>query len=248
MDSAGTALEAGATSVDLLIRRAEIPRINRGKGMGNAGAVAGYASLPDDWKWRINSYVAREQLPPPRGSMLRVSAFPNARFRQGSALVSAEMVGDEVLIQTTRGPVRCDFVIFSTGFKVDWAARPYLSEIAACARSWADRGMPADADPGLAALPDLGQAFEFLPREPGACPGLQRVHCFCYPAVMSHGTVSGDIPAISDGALRLSQGIAASLYVEDVETHFARGQAYSELEIFGDEWTPWTEGAEDVVA
>ncbi len=98
--------------------------------------------------------------------------------------------------------------------------------------------MPGDAEPSLGAMPDLGPAFEFQPKVPGASPGLERVHCFCYPAMMSHGTVSGDIPAISDGAERLSQAIAARLFVEDVETHFARGQAYAEPEIFGDEWVP----------
>lgn len=241
MDSAATALEEGAARVDLLIRRTEIPRINRGKGMGSPGFVAGYASLPDEWKWRVNSYIAREQVPPPRASVLRVSRHPNAHFRQGWALQAARVEGGEVVIETTRGEVRCDFVIFSTGFKVDWAARPFLAPIAQCARSWADRGpMPADAEPSLAGLPDLGPAFEFLPRDgaPG-CDGVSRVHCFCYPAMMSHGTVSGDIPAISDGAARLAQGIAALFYVEDIEEHFARAQAYAEPEIEGDEWTPY---------
>lgn len=238
MDSAGTALEAGAAQVDLLIRRRDLPRINRGKGMGHAGAVAGYRYLPDDWKWRINSYVAREQVPPPRASVLRVSGHPNAFFRLGTSLVSARMEGDEVVLETSIGPMRYDFVIFSTGFKVDWGNRPFLSEIAACARNWVDRGVPPDAEESLGAMPDLGPAFEFLPKIPGTCPGLARVHCFCYPAMMSHGTVSGDIPAISDGALRLSQAIAGRLYVEDVESHFQRGQDYAEPEIFGDEWVP----------
>lgn len=39
MDSAATALEAGAASVDLLIRRQNIPRINKSKGSGNPGIV-----------------------------------------------------------------------------------------------------------------------------------------------------------------------------------------------------------------
>lgn len=238
MDSAGTALEAGAARVDLLIRRRDIPRINRGKGMGHPGSVAGYRSLPDDWKWRINSYVAREQVPPPRASVLRVSRHPNAFFRQGISLRCARMDGDEIVLETNAGTMRFDFIIFSTGFKVDWGNRPFLTEIAACARNWSDRGVPADADPGLGAMPDLGPAFEFLPKAPGLCPGLERVHCFCYPAMMSHGTVSGDIPAISDGAERLSRAIAARFFAEDVEMHFERGQAYAEPEIFGDEWAP----------
>lgn len=43
MDSAGTALESGAASVDLLIRRDDIPRINKGKGAGSPGLTHGYA-------------------------------------------------------------------------------------------------------------------------------------------------------------------------------------------------------------
>ena len=41
MDSAATALEAGAAHVHLLVRRADLPRINKGKGAGNPGFVAG---------------------------------------------------------------------------------------------------------------------------------------------------------------------------------------------------------------
>ncbi|MNL87824.1 hypothetical protein D3C87_2171950 [compost metagenome] len=50
--------------------------------------------------------------------------------------------------------------------------------------------------------------------------------------------MSGDIPAISDGARRLGQGIAALLYREDVELHYAALQAYADPEVFGDEWVP----------
>lgn len=53
MDSAGMALEAGGASVDLLIRRNDIPRINKGKGARNPGLVHGQLNLPDEWKWKI---------------------------------------------------------------------------------------------------------------------------------------------------------------------------------------------------
>ena len=86
--------------------------------------------------------------------------------------------------------------------------------------------------------PDLGHAFEFREKTPGTLPGLSRVHCFCYPASVTHGSVSGDIPAISEGAKRLAQGIAGLLYQEDIDAHYAAIQAYAEPEIFGDEWTP----------
>lgn len=64
MDSAATALEAGAASVDLLIRRKDIPRVNKGKGAGNPGLTHGHLMLPDAWKWRIRHYVNVQQVPP----------------------------------------------------------------------------------------------------------------------------------------------------------------------------------------
>ncbi|MGE8701452.1 MAG: SidA/IucD/PvdA family monooxygenase, partial [Achromobacter sp.] len=76
MDSAATALEAGAASVDLLIRRNDIPRINKGKGAGNPGLTHGHLTLPDEWKWKIRHYINAAQVPPPRGSTLRVSRHP----------------------------------------------------------------------------------------------------------------------------------------------------------------------------
>lgn len=63
MDSAATALEAGAASVDMLIRRADLPRVNKGKGAGSPGLVHGHLYLPDAWKWRIRHYINVEQVP-----------------------------------------------------------------------------------------------------------------------------------------------------------------------------------------
>lgn len=244
MDSAGTALEAGAASVELLIRRKDIPRINYGMAMGNPGAVHGMGNLPDDWRWKVQTFINGKQVPPPHLSVLRVSRHTNAYFRTGCALKGAAMDGDRVRLDTVQGPVTVDFVIFATGFRVDWSKRPFLHQIAGAARSWSDRlvedGLPYDAErhPDLLAMPDLGPAFEFLPRPGADLPGLGRVHCFCYPAVMSHGNVSGDIPAISEGARRLARGIASSLYVEDIAAHFAKAQTHDVPELNGDEWVP----------
>jgi cation diffusion facilitator CzcD-associated flavoprotein CzcO len=107
-------------------------------------------------------------------------------------------------------------------------------------RTWGQRYQPppGDEDSELFDSPDLGPVFEFQEKAPGDCPGLARIHCFCYPAALSHGTVSGDIPAISDGARRLASGIAGAFYREDVEHHFGVLQAYAEPELLGDEWTP----------
>ena len=240
MDSAATALECGATSVDMLIRRADIPRINKAKGAGNPGLTYGHFDLPDNWKWRIRHYINAQQVPPPRGSTLRVSRHPNARFNIGCPIEDIQIgANGELLLQTPKGLFELDFLIFATGFKIDWLARPEYAVIAKHTRTWGDRFayQPQQYDRELIDSPDLGPAFELQERESGCCPGLSRIHAFCYPAALSHGTVSGDIPAISDGAKRLSQGMASLFYREDVETHFENLKDFSEPELQGNEWT-----------
>ena len=240
MDSAATALEAGAASVDLLIRRDDIPRINKGKGAGNPGLTHGHLTLPDEWKWKIRHYINAAQVPPPRGSTLRVSRHPNARFNLGAGVQDLALVDDEIRVTTPKGVFALDFLIFSTGFRIDWTVRPEFAALAPHVRAWGDRYVPpaGEEDQELHDSPDLGAVFELQEKTPGACPGLDRVHCFSYPAALTQGTISGDIPAISEGAKRLAQGIAGLFYREDVATHYANMEAFSEPEVFGDEWVP----------
>jgi cation diffusion facilitator CzcD-associated flavoprotein CzcO len=240
MDSAATALECGAQSVDMLIRRADLPRINKGKGAGNPGLTNGHVDLPDEWKWRIRHYINTQQVPPPRGSTLRVSKYANARFNLGCSIDEIKVNPDGTLaIHTPKGIFELDFLIFATGFKIDWLARPEYAVIAKHLRTWGDRYQQEAGleDRELQDSPDLGASFDLREKNPGQCPGLERIHVFCYPAALSHGTVSGDIPAISDGAKRLAQGIVSLFYKEDIAEHFENIKNFAEPEIMGDEWS-----------
>ncbi|WDU64215.1 NAD(P)/FAD-dependent oxidoreductase [Pseudomonas poae] len=239
MDAAGTALEAGARSVDLLVRRKDLPRINKGKGAGSPGMTHGYWRLPDDWKWSIRHYLNLQQVPPPHGSTLRVSRHVNARFLLGSPIESVAVQADgSLLLHTPAARLSYDFLVFATGFRSNLDLRPEFSPFAPHIKLWRDRfTAPAgQEDLELSQLPDLGPLFEFQPRIPGACPGLDRVHCFSYPAALTYGGVSGDIPAISEGAKRMAQGLAGQLFNDDVALHFAAMQTYAEPELQGDEW------------
>ena len=243
MDSAATALECGAARVDLLIRRPDLPRINKSKAAGTAGLTPGHWDLPDADKWRLRHYINAQQVPPPHGSTLRVSRHPNAFFHFGSPILSAEPHGQGLLLHTPRGDVAADFLIVSTGFAIDWAQRPEFATMAPHVRTWKQRYTPpaGQADTELGDSPVLGPAFEFQQASAeDPLPGLSRVHCFCYPATMSHGAVAGDIPNISDGARRLAAGIASHFYREDFEQHFAKLVAYEDPELLGDEWSPAT--------
>jgi cation diffusion facilitator CzcD-associated flavoprotein CzcO len=238
MDNAAVALDAGAARMDIFIRRADIPRINKFTGIGSQGVVHGFAGLSDDWKWRFLDHALKTQTPPPRQSVRRVSDYPHAHFHLASPIDDLVVEGDHLIVTTPKGRYATDFVIFGTGFKVDFALRPELREFAPHIRLWCDRfPTPAGLDNAeLESSPDLGDTFEFLEKVPGACPMLSRLHCFNYPATLSHGKLSGDIPAISEGADRLARGIVRRLFVEDREIHFASLKAFATPELLGDEW------------
>jgi len=238
MDSAATALEHGAQRVHLLVRRPDLPRVNKGKGAGSPGFVHGYARLADPHKWRIRHYIHTQQVPPPHNSTLRVSAHPNAFFHLGCAVQGAQEQDGALRVRTSAGPIALDFLIFATGFAVDWARRPMLRHLAPHVRTWGERFEPPAGleDAELRASPDLGPDFEFQPKAGHVCLGLDRIHCFTYPAALSLGVITGDIPAISDGALRLATSIVGLLWAEDIEHHYARMQAFAEPEVYGDEW------------
>lgn len=238
MDNAATALEHGAGRVDLFIRRPDIPRINKFTGIGSPGVVHGFEALPDEWKWRFLNYALREQVPPPRDSTLRVSRHANAYFHLASPVLRLAQKGDILEVVTPKGTYLVDFLILATGFEVDLAKRPELGAFADNILFWGDRFVPPEGmeNGELAASPDLGPGFKFREKVPGRTPLLTRIHCFNYPASLSHGKLSGDIPAVSEGADRLARAIVRGLFVEDREVHFANLQAYDTPELLGDEW------------
>lgn len=243
MDNAATAIEAGAGCVDMLIRRKEMPRINKLTGIGSQGVVLGMYQLPDAWKWKFFDYTASTQTPPPRSSTLRVSRHANARFFLDCGIVAVKQDAEGLLVETTQGPMRYDFMIAATGFSNDFSDRPEFAALAPYIRTWSDGRYTPEMGPsrkGMSDAPDLGPAFEFRERVQGSCPMLAHIHCFNDAAMLTHGKVSGDIPAVSAGADRLVRGITASLFAEDVEAHFANLIAYDTPELLGDEWVDST--------
>ncbi|WP_159716219.1 NAD(P)-binding domain-containing protein [Geminicoccus flavidas] len=237
VDNAAAALEAGAARVHVFVRRADLPRINKFTGIGSPGVVHGFAGLPDEWKAKFLDHVLTTQTPPPRDSVLRVSRHPNAFFHLASPLEEVTADGDRLRVRTPRGSYQLDFLIAGTGFSVDLERRPELAEFAPHIRLWRHRfDGPGMHHAELAFSPDLGPAFEFHEKVPGSAPSLARLHCFNYPATMSHGKLSGDIPAVSEGADRLARGIARALFVADRERHFANLIGFDTPELLGDEW------------
>lgn len=241
VDNAAEALEAGAAEVRHLIRREEMPRINKMMGIGSPGFTSGYRTLPDEWRWRLMQYSFATQTPPPRGSTLRVSRHPNASFHFGHPVTAvAEQEGAVQITFAGGESIETDFVILGTGFITDPMMRSEFGPAAGDIKLWRDAYTPPkdEQNADLASFPYLGQDFTFQEKTPGAAPWLGHVYCFNYGTSASLGKVSGDIPGVSEGAGWLCDALCAQLYREDVEAHWQAFQDYDKPELLGDEWTP----------
>lgn len=240
VDNAAEALEVGAAEVRLLARRKQMPTVNKLMGIGSYGVTAGFPRVDPEWRWRLMDYATKQQTPAPHNSTLRVSRHPNAYFHFDCGIGGMREEDGEVVITTVHGRVfRTDFVILGTGFDVDPASREELGDYRAAIACWEDRYTPppGEANRALGRFPWLADDFAFTEKVPGTAPWLADIHCFNYGATMSLGKVSGDIPAISEGALWLARGVAGALFERDVEYHWQGLLAYSKPELDGSEWT-----------
>ena len=241
VDNAAEALEHGAAEVRHLIRREKMPTINKMMGIGSFGFTAGYASLPDEWRWRFMQYSFSTQTPPPHGSTKRVSRHPNAYFHFGKAVESTVERNGAVDVGFADGTsYEADFVILGTGFSIDPMSRTEFGAAAADILLWKDVYTPPADEPSrdLGQFPYLNDDFTFKEKVAGQAPWLSNVYCFNYGASASLGKVSGDIPGISEGASWLARALAAQLYVEDVEQHWQAMLDYASPELDGSEWVP----------
>jgi len=240
VDNSAEALESGAAEVRHLVRRKDMPTVNKLMGIGSFGFNAAFPKLDDFWRWRIMHYSFQTQTPAPRGSTLRVSRHPNAYFHFDAAIATVELVHDEVLIVTKSGKsIRTDFIILGTGFEVEPLARTELDGYANKIALWRDRYDPPQdlRNAQLGMFPYLANDFSFTERVAGEAPWLSNIHCFNYGASASLGKMSGDIPGISEGANWLATEMAARFYAEDIEAHWQKLLDYDTPELRGDEWS-----------
>ena len=133
---------------------------------------------------------------------------------------------------------KTDFIILGTGFMIDPSGRQELGDYAGQIKLWRDRfKAPAELkNEELGLFPYLADNFAFQERTPGVAPWLRHIHCFNYGATLSLGKISGDIPAVSEGARFLAQALAAEFYRSDIEQHWQTLVDYAKPELQGDEW------------
>jgi len=237
VDNAATAIEAGANHVTLLVRANAVPRVNKPKGASFPGFVEGFSKLNPSMRFKFMDYMAGKRIPPPRDSVQRLFKNSNVNMWLGAPITGAETNGEQLCLSTSKGNITVDAVILGTGFYIDMTAadelRPFLSKIMTHADLLNDE--PINKDNEWLTFPALSSSFQYQERIKGSAPYLRNIYCFSYAAAMSHGNVAGDIPAISDGADRLSRGLTGDLFSEDAEFHWKSTCKYEDVELLGDE-------------
>jgi hypothetical protein len=233
-DNVAAALEAGAAPVHMLMRRERLPTLNRFKGMVHAGFTHGFPALPPRLKLAFLKTAFSEGVNPPTESVERLMPHAAFHFHPATAVRGVDASGDTVRLELGDQSINVDLVILGTGFRVDLAARPELSALAGKVRLWRDGQLSPQELGAFADHPDLSEDFAFIPRA-GGDAWVGRVHAFNIGAMASLGLLSGDIPGVGDGALRLGRGIARSLFLEDAERHMDCIARYDDHEITGSE-------------
>lgn len=223
-DNAATALEGGAESVHLLMRRPHLPTITIVRSMHSVGYLQHFGDLKDSERWQIMNHAMRFTSPPPEETQARVTRHTNFHLHASSPLSRVGMEGDKVRIDTPRGSHRVDFLIAATGFRVDVSRVPELAPIADEIALWRDRFTPpADqANEGLARHPYLGRHFEFTAKDAARTPRLADIHEYGIASISSLGPICTGLHGMAFGVERLVRGITRDLFVTDGAAQVAR--------------------------
>lgn len=216
-DAAATALEAGVEKVDLISRRSALPNVNKFASLYYKSLSHGFYDLSDQMRWDFMNTAFEAGIPPPKDALVRLKDFQNFHFRFNTSIIKMTPIESQVQVKTNQGTFVYDFIILGTGFKIDGTLRPELAPIIDDIALWEDK-MPSkivSLHPHLGCYPYLGPKFEFLSKKEGTASYLKNVYCFNYGATLSHALISSDIPAISIGAKKLAEGIAADFFIQD---------------------------------
>lgn len=236
-DNAATALEQGAARVDMYVRRAVLPQVNKGRGSAYPGFMVGWQGLPDATRWRIMVYLDEVQSPVPHETIHRALAQAGFHIHLGTPVVAVGRGDDGVALRVGGDPEprRHDFVIVATGFAIEPRAVPELAAFADDIATWGDRYAPPPElrRDHLARYPYLGPGFELAERVPGRQPLLSHIHLVNHGSFLSHTAIASDIPGVNIAAERVSTAITQSLFAEDIAQLAAQLEAFDEPELEG---------------
>ncbi|RCL03673.1 MAG: putative flavoprotein involved in K+ transport [Candidatus Tokpelaia sp. JSC161] len=231
-DNAAEALEHGAASVDLFVRRRELPTVNPYRWMESSGFLRHFGDLEDRDKWRFMLYLIEINQPPPQDTYLRVARFRNFTMHKGAPIENSGFCDKQIWLQVPMGRFEFDFLIVATGFKVNTALRPELKRLTESIAVWGDRYKPEKEEENalLADFPYMSSTFQFTEKDCGKAPYLKHIFSYTYGSMLSLAASAG-ISALKFGLARLVFGITRELFCADVDYHFDSLKAFNEKEL-----------------
>lgn len=229
-DNAACALEAGAASVELHMRRTEIPSENPLRWMEFPGMQDHFADLDDADRWAFGVFNGGLPQPPTQASIWRCMEHPGFSLELGSAWAEATADPDgPVRIRTESGrEVTADYVIAATGYRVDLSARPELAEFAGDIALWSD--VHDWAIGPMSHCPYLGDGFQFTPKA-GAPEHIGRLFHLSTGARASMGVAGNQLSGIHAGVRRVARRIAADITREKWPALYADFRGFHHVEI-----------------
>ena len=231
-DNAAMALEAGAASIALFVRRKQLPTINPNRWMEFAGFLRHFGDLDDARKWRFMKIIFDMNQPPPQDTFDRCACRQNFFMYLGCPVDRVRFENDKIELTHSEGRQMFDFLIAGTGFVVDLAARPELARFHHLIARWSDRYSPQAGEEQalLGAYPYLSPNFQFMEKTAGAAPYLKNIFSYTFAAMPSLACSAG-ISALKFGLDRIANGITGSLFIEDSDLHLQSLRDYSEPEL-----------------
>ncbi|MBT5572611.1 MAG: NAD(P)/FAD-dependent oxidoreductase [Alphaproteobacteria bacterium] len=221
-DAAAVALENGASRVDLLVRRPEIPKINAHRPLDTNTWHRHFADLDSATRWRLMVHIMRNNQPPPQDTFDRARNLPGFRMHEDFAIQTIRLEDDGIAIRSAKGDtLQADFVIAATGFICDFKLRVETSAIAQHIALWRDRyAPPAETDwEPMGTYPWLEGGFAFQEKEPGAAPWLHHIYCYSLGTKPSLGLTGGSASSIRFAVPRLIQDVSRQLFLDDEAHH-----------------------------
>lgn len=229
-DNAIACLEAGAASVDILVRRKQLPNLNRIRWSEWNGFHRHYIDLPDEMKWYYSIEEVRlGQLPPPH-TYYEAMHRPNLTLYADAPIHKLTYSDGKIVGTYGDRTFSHDFLICGTGFITQLDQQPELKTIAPYITRWSDHYTPPERDrhPVLEQFPYLGKCLEFTP--------VSAEHDYlrrCYYLSSGAALLSGfraNLSGLQFALPRVAYDIGRQLFLEHQPDILAAFHAYDRLE------------------
>ena len=227
-DTANAALEAGARSVDMMVRRPDLPQAHRSCwGSKWNGYHRHYIDLPDALKWSYSLGDLDLGVPPPRDTYYE--AIRDPRFTlYGSAGIDSLAFEDGKIVGSYGGRTfRHDYMICGTGSQNSVSDQCELAPLLPKIALWRDVFDPAgqDTHPELEGSPYLGTSLQFTPLDPGDSY-LGRVYYLCSGVAHLSG-FRCNLSGLQFAAPRVCHDISRQLFLDHADEVKAAFDTYN---------------------